>query len=85
MRIVQKDLEKLVSRINQIKGHGENPAYNRPGSFHLDFAYGGVKLVRVSNGGGETEISTLGYSSKKDLWIFLRGILSGYQIFFEGD
>lgn len=76
MRVTKKDLESLVNELNKAKGF--DPAdvkYNTVGAYQLDWAYGGVKLVKITNsGGGQTNISTGGYGTKKELYLFLRGM-----------
>ena len=93
-RITQKDLEYLVKRINEVSGSpmeycvkssGLNGTQiNQPfksfvGHYHLDYAYGGVKLVRTTNeGGGITEISRDGFGTKRELYNWMRAFLAGY-------
>jgi hypothetical protein len=79
-RITQKDLELLVNELNEAQGFvPENVQYNTVGAYKLDYAYGGVKLVKiVSAGGGQTNVSSGGYGTKRELYTFLRGLT--YQI-----
>lgn len=73
-RVTQKDLEILVSEINEAKGF-INPKWNTVGSYQLNYAYGGVQLHKItSEGGGCTTVSPNGYGTKKELYIFLRGM-----------
>ena len=75
-RITQKDLDILVSDINAQNGI-TNAVWNTVGSYRLDYAYGGVKLVKTtSEGGGITNVSPDGYGTKKQLYTFLRGMLA---------
>jgi hypothetical protein len=84
-RITQKQLEYLVERINEAtnspkasytkteKGHIANI-----GNYHLDYAYGGVKLERMCNeGGGVNTVSTGGYGTKRELYNWMQAFLSG--------
>lgn len=75
-RITQKDLESLVNELNEAKGFDPRDVYyNTVGAYQLDYAYGGVKLVKItSTGGSQTNVSTGGYGTKKELYIFLRGM-----------
>lgn len=75
-RINNLDLEKLVGRINRATGQPETP-YQRVkgklvaniGNYHIDRAYGGVKLVQMVNeGGGIRVISNGGYGTKRELY-----------------
>lgn len=81
-RITNKDLENLLSRINAAAGFN-NPQsieYNTIGSYYLDFAYGGVKLVRiVSSGGGQTNI-THGYNPKRETYNAMQAFLLGMGV-----
>lgn len=86
-RITQKDLEYQVDRINEVTGSPKT-SYTKEtdgtfhaniGNYHLDYAYGGVKLHRMVNpGGGVTEISNGGYGTKRELWEWMRAFLAGF-------
>ncbi len=91
-RITQKDLECLTQRINEATNSPLIP-YRRNGTegkrhtgftanignYHLDYAYGGVKLVRMVNGGGGiTEISRDGFGTKRELYNWMRAFLVGH-------
>jgi hypothetical protein len=85
-RIRQIDLDYLVNQINQAT---KSPAacYAKKdgnilkaniGNYHLDYAYGGVKLVRIVNEqGGIKEISRDGYGTKRQLYSWLKAFLAG--------
>ena len=76
-RVTQKDLEILVNKLNEAKGFNAKECATKyvPGSYQLDYAYGGVKLVKIeSTGGGQNSVSPGGYGTKKELYIFLRGM-----------
>jgi len=85
-RITQKDIEGLTEEINELtgspkeyssKGEGGKRSTNI-GHYHLNYAYGGVKLVRtVSSGGGIRAISHDGYDTKKKLYSFMLGFAEG--------
>ena len=77
-RTTQAQLESLVDRINDIKGL-KDVQYNTVGGYLLDGAYGGWKLVKVTNeSGGQTDI-TSGYAPKKELYYQIRAFLSGLE------
>ncbi len=93
-RITQKDLEYQVKRINEKTNSPETP-YTRNGkkgkreagftanigNYHLDYAYGGVKLVRmVSDGGGITMVSRSGFGTKRELYNWMSAFLAGIAI-----
>lgn len=81
------DLHKKVDRINHLTGMPkEQYANNNDGTFtpnvgnyHLDFAYGGVKLCQMCESGGTREISTIGYAKKKELGQWLDAYIHGLQ------
>jgi hypothetical protein len=83
----QKDLDGLVSRLNRIT---ESPAeYSTKldgvykaniGHYHLDCAYGGVKLARtITAGGGIRTPVSMGYESKKDAYYIIAAFISGIE------
>jgi hypothetical protein len=85
-RITQKNLEKLCNCINDITANARTPYTKMPdgtyktniGNYHLDYAYGGVKLVRMcGEHGGIRTISTGGYGTKKELYHWMEAFLAG--------
>lgn len=71
-RITEKDLEKHLDRLNE--GKPEKPRFT-PGRYDLDYAYGGVKLVQyVNERGGQRDISTGGFGTKRELFTFMQGM-----------
>ena len=79
IRITDKDLQKLVNLINDLKGF-KDVKYNTVGAYIIHFSYGGVSLAQViNNGGGVIDISQGGYGTRKELYIFLKGFLSGLE------
>lgn len=84
--ITNSDLERLVKRINEATGNaleystkGDDGKYiTHIGNYHLDYAYGGVRLVQTMNdGGGIRVISTCGYGTKRELYQWLQAYLAG--------
>lgn len=84
-RITQKDLEYLVKRINEITSSPIESYRKREigftaniGNYHLDYAYGGVQLVRMvnENGGIET-ISRHCHCPKRELYNWMQAFLAG--------
>lgn len=88
-RITNKHLDGMVNRLNKITGMPLTPYGDsingqcnpNAGNYHLDYAYGGVKLVRMSMTPGCTGVSEpiyMGYSTKRDcydrIYAFIRGI-----------
>lgn len=59
----------------------DSPSPWNIGNYYLDYAYGGVKLVRViSEGGGIEVISTGGYGTKRELYSWMNAFLAGISI-----
>jgi hypothetical protein len=86
-RITQKDLEILRDRINKATNSPLEPyskdeptgrLWSNVDHYHLDYAYGGVKLARMVNqSGGITVISTGGYGTKRELYNWMQAFLAG--------
>ncbi len=88
-RITQKDLEYQAKRINELTNSPLTLwAKNDNGftkanidNYHLDYAYGGVKLVRMVNvHGGITEISRDGYGTKRQLYSWMNAFIAGIAV-----
>lgn len=84
--ITQKDLENMLLRLNHVAGTPTTPYTKMSGgkhranigNYHLDMAYGGVKVVRMNNEGGGIRDITQGYETKRNcynqLYMYIRGI-----------
>ena len=91
-RYKMADLTGLVDRLNRTVG-AELKAYREatevekaagfysvanPGTFYLEGAYGGHKLVQVINyGGGVRDVLYCGYVSKRELYHLIAALLKG--------
>jgi len=86
-RITDKQLEAVVTRINKMTNQPETPWRQENGknianigNYHLDFAYGGVKLVQmVSDGGGERDVLTMGFCTKRELYYAMFAFIAGME------
>ena len=83
-RITQRDLESTVSIINRTTGNQEKswggPGQANIGNYHLDYAYGGVKLIQMTNEhGGCRDILRCGYTTKRLLYGLLCAFLEGLE------
>lgn len=94
-RTIQKDLEYLVNRINMLTNSpiatctkridDRGPVFGHQyswniGNYHLDYAYGGVKLIRTCNSsGGVSIISNGGYETKRALYNWMQAFLTGLK------
>lgn len=82
-RITNSDLDSLVRKLNIAKkfqptrtiGRYKNGKFKSSAGFHIDGAYGGVKLVfSKKDSSGETSI-TSGYVPKRELYEKMRAML----------
>ena len=88
MRVTIKMLESRVAYLNKITN---SPAscydHNKDGkwianigNYHLDGAYGGYKLCRVtSEGGAVTNVLNCGYETKRDLLKLIEAFQRGIE------
>lgn len=85
-RIKQKDLEYLERRINEVTNSpiatctkNATGRYDwNIGNYHLDYAYGGVQLVRtVNEHGGIKTISRCCHVPKRELYNWMQAFLAG--------
>lgn len=88
-RITMRDLEIITERINSATGSplttytktvdGYKP---NAGNYHLDQAYGGVKLVRMAQKGSglsDGDVVGSGFASKRDLYQLMQAFLKGLE------
>lgn len=86
-RVPMKNLEAQVDRINQLTGSPLEPYTYVDGKFlanignyHLDQAYGGIKLNRMFNvGGGICAISKNGFVTKRELSSWMDAYIAGLE------
>lgn len=86
-RTTQKDLEGLVHRLNGITDNQDTPYTKNTdgkfianiGNYHLDYAYGGVKLVQMMGGGGSIRTITIGYESKSICYMQISSYIKGIE------
>ena len=89
MRISIKQLEALVTTLNQFTGSSKVYSIKNDETgkheiqvshFHLNGAYGGWQLVRtMNNGGGITVITNGDYETKKDLFNSIHNYINGIE------
>lgn len=96
-RITNNQLELRVQYLNEITNSpaeymsevpaleycesGDKKRVINIGHYHIDGAYGGVKLVRTCNtSGGIDEISRNGFGTKRELYNFLNAYISGIEL-----
>lgn len=79
-KITKSDLENLLHEVNELKlGPDTSEDYYRVGAYSLDYAYGGVKLVIIRDKGGISNVSPNGYGPKRDIYLFLKGMIAAYK------
>ena len=88
-RITERDLKGAIKTLNRITGNPETPwsrnedgtIVSHAGSYRLDMAYGGNKLVQIVNEYGGIREITYGFIPKRDLyhqiWAYIKGIEDG--------
>jgi hypothetical protein len=83
-RVTDSQLNAVVNRLNDITGSPIEPYRRTPdgivaniGNFHLDYAYGMVRLVRMHNGGGGIDVVTQ-YGTKRKCLEEMYAFESGY-------
>lgn len=88
MRTTIQRLESQVALINQMLDLPET-SYTKTdnglraniGNLHISQAYGGVELHQMcTDGGGVTNISQNGHTPKKELDIFLQGMIAALRL-----
>ena len=83
-RVTESQLNAVVKRLNNITGSPIEP-YSRTsdglvaniGNFHLDYAYGMVRLVRMHSAGGGINVVTQ-YGTKRKCLEEMHAFESGY-------
>lgn len=87
-RITEKDLQGMINRLNRVTNSPMTYSDKQPdgrfksnvGHYHLDWAYGGVKLMRtVNESGGVTCPVSMGYETKKDAYYMIHAFISGIE------
>ena len=86
-RITDKHLEALCERINKVTGSPLAPWSKvdgklkaNVGNYHIDHAYGGVNLNRMSNeSGGVSSPLGLGFNTKRNLYERMQAFLAGLE------
>jgi len=87
MRITQKDLEQAVRVLNLAAGANVDPYTKQddgkyranPGTYLLDGAYGGWKLVQVRGESGGERSVTSGYVPKSQLYHLIHAYIDGLR------
>jgi len=89
MRINIAHLESKIDRLNKLSGFkgrkylGKTKGYAGSG-YALSQAYGGVKVVFMTENGGERTVQQ-GYDTKKDCNIYLSGMIEALHNYKDRD
>ena len=87
-RITERDLQGMINRLNRVTNspatysdkQADGKFKSNVGHYHLDFAYGGVKLMRtVNESGGVTCPISMGYETKKDAYYMIHAFINGIE------
>lgn len=87
-RITDKMLEGRALRLNKLTGSPLTYArvddngrrIINVGHFHIDYAYGGVQLVRTCNeGGGVSTPLVAGHLKRRELWGLINAFIDGIE------
>ena len=87
MKITKSNLQAVVDRINTVT-KSPMTSYTKDakgkytaniGNYHIDSAYGGNKLVQMTNGNGGIKDITYGFVSKSELYSLMHAFLAGYE------
>ena len=85
-RITKADLSAVLARINDATGNSHKPWTKQedgrwastPGTYVLDWCYGGVRLAQIANeGGGERDIT--GRGTKRETYHRMHSFLRGLE------
>jgi len=83
-RVTDSQLNAVVNRLNNLTGSPIEPYSRTPdgivaniGNFHLDYAYGMVRLVRMHNANGGINVVTQ-YGTKRKCLEEIHAFESGY-------
>jgi len=83
-RVTDSQLNAVVNRLNNLTGSPIEPYSRTPdgivaniGNFHLDYAYGMVRLVRMHNANGGINVVTQ-YGTKRKCLEEMHAFESGY-------
>lgn len=89
MRITEKDIIGMISRLNKLTGnkpHAYTDGKPNVGTYLLDCAYGGYKLAQIaSEGGGERDPLSTGYVSKSALYTAIHSYIRGIEDCIRGE
>jgi hypothetical protein len=88
-RITNKDLERLIARINDALGVPQEPYQEtrdarggliaNAGTCYLAGAYGGVRIEQMCAGGGSRDLLSSGYGTKRAVYDQARAWLDGFD------
>ena len=87
-RITKSMLEKRIDYLNKVTGSPETPytrrsdgkLYANIGNYHLDSAYGGYSIERMTNSaGGVSDLFECGHQPIREIYNRLNAFIRGYD------
>ena len=86
-KITRAQLEKIVGEINLVLGTNPEPYTQQPdgsispnpGTVYIAGGFSGVRLERISNGGGSSDFLSSGFETKRRVWELAQAWLQGYR------
>jgi len=78
-RVTRAQLEAKVQTVNSMLGF-RDVTYRTVGAIELALAYGGTKVVQITEHHGARELSPDGYGTMKQAATFLDGMLAALRI-----
>ena len=89
MKVTRQFVERQLENLNRLAGTPCQPyldnadgngIVSQPGNYHLDNAYGGYKLCRMTGvDGGSTDVGNMGYLSLAVVSNHIRMFAEGYR------
>lgn len=78
-RVTRAQIEAKVQTVNRMLGMTD-VRYNTIGAIETAWAYGGVKIIQITEGLGSTDLSQFSYGTVPQADNFLDGMLRAIQI-----
>ena len=87
-RITEKMLQAKVDYLNRVTNNpgtpwtrnGDGKLTANIGNYHIDGAYGGVRLVQHMNKGGGINVILDGFAPKRELFNEIKAMLIGIEV-----
>ena len=89
MNITKAMLEKRVKVLNEVTGNPVEPWSTKvdgsgytanAGNFHVEYAFGGVRIERMSLGGGSSNPLNMGRVTKSHCYNLINAMIEGVRV-----